>query len=530
MPLLSTPTVPPGFAPRSVVAPEVFEEMQMYMNCTDPEERRLREYKMKKALQDLSSNPGAQSSYLRLEDQPIISGVQNKNVGRVFDFRTAEAEAVGHQNIGEGSNISPLSTHERAGEFVPSKSGAAFSIGHDNHSASGTSGGSKASKRRGTSWKRFKQTPSGARKETQSGLQKNLQDVEETNVKRKAREEMEVSSKMSKQAEDKWIMDGVPPRPVNRQTFIDINLKVETLLDDTGNWNVEMLTELFPPNEVVRIRQMMPGDVNDGFVWAYSQHGAYTVKTGYDLILQGKMESAGAVAVAERLNSRGLGVESACKLCNDGAETINHVLFQCMTASRIWADVGVALPAGVLQHSLEENVAYVFDAMQDLSKTEAIRHSIPWVLWLIWKNRNSVIYAHVQESSARLLRAMFEEVEQWFELNKVQPPRAHTNTRLESEDKWNPPENGVIKCNIHANWRNAHLLSGVAWIARDQIGKVSYHARDAITHAPNRFVAELRSVIWALSSLLELGVSRVTVVVDYHEVRSRSSEEASTVA
>ena len=125
---------------------------------------------------------------------------------------------------------------------------------------------------------------------------------------------------------------------------------------------------------------------------------------------------------------------------------------------------------------------------------------------------------------------MFEEVEQWFELNKVQPPRAHTNTRLESEDKWNPPENGVIKCNIHANWRNAHLLSGVAWIARDQIGKVSYHARDAITHAPNRFVAELRSVIWALSSLRELGVSRVTVVVDYHEVRSRSSEEASTVA
>ncbi|KAF2586504.1 hypothetical protein F2Q70_00036717 [Brassica cretica] len=186
----SAAVLPPGFAPRSVVAPEVFEEMQMYMNCTDPEERRLREYKMKKALQDLSSNPGAQSSYLRLEDQPIISGVQNKNVGRVFDFRTAEAEAVGHQNIGEGSNISPLSTHEReininpradgvraethlnenpfmmtmrqpatmeklqkdiegAGEFVPSKSGAAFSIGHDNHSASGTSGGSKASKRRG---------------------------------------------------------------------------------------------------------------------------------------------------------------------------------------------------------------------------------------------------------------------------------------------------------------------------------------------------------------------------------------------
>lgn len=89
MPLLA-PSVPPGFAPKSIVAPEVFEQMQLYMNCTDPEERRIREFKMKMALQDLSMNPGAQSSYLRLEDPPMISGVQNKNIGRVFDFRTAE--------------------------------------------------------------------------------------------------------------------------------------------------------------------------------------------------------------------------------------------------------------------------------------------------------------------------------------------------------------------------------------------------------------------------------------------------------
>ncbi|KAL0753890.1 hypothetical protein Bca101_091558 [Brassica carinata] len=89
MPLLA-PSVPPGFVPKSIVAPEVFEQMQLYMNCTDPEERRIREFKMKMALQDFSMNPGAQSSYLRLEDPPMISGVQNKNIGRVFDFRTAE--------------------------------------------------------------------------------------------------------------------------------------------------------------------------------------------------------------------------------------------------------------------------------------------------------------------------------------------------------------------------------------------------------------------------------------------------------
>ncbi|CAN7110767.1 unnamed protein product [Brassica rapa subsp. narinosa] len=91
MPLLAS-SVPPGFPPKSVVAPQVFEQMQLYMDCTDPEERRIREFKMQMTLRDLSSNPGAQSSYLRLEDHPQISGVQNKNLGRVFDFRTAIPE------------------------------------------------------------------------------------------------------------------------------------------------------------------------------------------------------------------------------------------------------------------------------------------------------------------------------------------------------------------------------------------------------------------------------------------------------
>ncbi|KAJ0264753.1 hypothetical protein HA466_0030500 [Hirschfeldia incana] len=91
MPLLA-PIAPPGFPSKSLVAPDIFEEMKLYMNCTDPEERRIREFKMVKALQDLSSNPDAQSSYLHLEDHPRISGVQNKNLGRVFDFRHNQTE------------------------------------------------------------------------------------------------------------------------------------------------------------------------------------------------------------------------------------------------------------------------------------------------------------------------------------------------------------------------------------------------------------------------------------------------------
>lgn len=81
IPLLA-PSVPPGFSPSSFVVPEVLEEMQLYMNCIDPEERRIREIRMKEVLRELSNNPGAQSSYVQLEVQPRISGVQNKDLGK----------------------------------------------------------------------------------------------------------------------------------------------------------------------------------------------------------------------------------------------------------------------------------------------------------------------------------------------------------------------------------------------------------------------------------------------------------------
>ncbi|KAJ4881228.1 Uncharacterized protein Rs2_38283 [Raphanus sativus] len=225
MPLLA-PTAPPGFPPKSLVAPEVFEEMQYYMNCTDPEERRLREAKMVKALRDLSTNPGAQSSYLRLEDHPIISGVQNKNVGRVFDFRSAQTEETeqsqqmmpteelrGAEAIAPKDGLSltgrqleklslamtahiepqskPQTVAEGSGDNLRINAGVAFTMGRDDQSVSGGSGKNRASKRPGASWKRFKPNSQGGRKPSTSEQNVFVQDEGDSSVKRKAREGME---------------------------------------------------------------------------------------------------------------------------------------------------------------------------------------------------------------------------------------------------------------------------------------------------------------------------------------------------
>lgn len=86
MPLLA-PSVPPGFEPLpTLVAPEVFEQMKIYMSCADPEERSIREAKMRKTLNELSKDPIAQRACLRLEMAPTISTEINRYRGKVFDL------------------------------------------------------------------------------------------------------------------------------------------------------------------------------------------------------------------------------------------------------------------------------------------------------------------------------------------------------------------------------------------------------------------------------------------------------------
>ncbi|XP_056847378.1 uncharacterized protein LOC108838773 [Raphanus sativus] len=102
MPLLA-PSIPPGFEPPTgLIAPEVFEQMQLYMNCTDPEERRIREFRMKKALDELSRDSIAQRAGLRMEDAPTISKSMNKDKGLVFDFSKVQDQPI--HDVAESSS------------------------------------------------------------------------------------------------------------------------------------------------------------------------------------------------------------------------------------------------------------------------------------------------------------------------------------------------------------------------------------------------------------------------------------------
>ncbi|KAA3466222.1 reverse transcriptase [Gossypium australe] len=106
-----------------------------------------------------------------------------------------------------------------------------------------------------------------------------------------------------------WLPGGLPCKiQSNRVSGID---KVVDLIDiDRGEWNIELLRDVFP-NPVVRHIQCIPldaHDLEDQWRWFPKETGVYSVWSGYKLLLRCFLWSDGYIRELESLSLNRAGV------------------------------------------------------------------------------------------------------------------------------------------------------------------------------------------------------------------------------
>ncbi|XP_020875872.1 uncharacterized protein LOC110227082 [Arabidopsis lyrata subsp. lyrata] len=316
---------------------------------------------------------------------------------------------------------------------------------------------------------------------------------------------------------------------------------------------MDKLEELFLPQDIALKTAMVPTQVlEDDYVWAFNNNGDYSVKSGYWFITNHRLlppveniaqnaeinmlkrriwnlktepkiklfcwrALSGALAVAERLSTRGIPLDTNCQICGTTTETICHVLFSCAVSSRI---LGLALvPApdqGFSSTSLLTNFSHLLNVIEDKHIPEQTRISIPWVLWAIWKNRNRTIFEGKVWNFQALVQKAYEDAMHWTMVN-TQPSTlfSRQSTPIWMEKKWRKPQTGILKCNLNSSWINKESMCGGAWIVRDHIGQAKHHARDAFTPIRDRTGAELRCILWSLKALQDIHVSKMIMELDY---------------
>ena len=108
---------------------------------------------------------------------------------------------------------------------------------------------------------------------------------------------------------------------------------------------------------------------------------------------------SGVLAVKERLQTRGIQIDATCQSCGARAESISHVLFPCDKARQMWELANIPItPAGFSVNSVFLNIFHLVGVMNNNSLEMNIRRAVPWVMWQIWKARNSLVFKNTSLS------------------------------------------------------------------------------------------------------------------------------------
>ena len=253
---------------------------------------------------------------------------------------------------------------------------------------------------------------------------------------------------------DCWLEDedGVCRPPLRRQRSFNINLKVSDLIDlQTRRWDESLMREIFVPGDIDILRKNQPViSDKDSWIWKPTRSGVYSVKTGYDLAFSLRNQEllevqnarpslnplkaqvwkvkapskikvfiwkslSGAIAVNDGLNARGLRCDNLCQICGMDGESINHVLFTCTLARKIWATSGFpSPPGGFHEYSVFQNVSYLLRVWKDERWDIGVSRVFPWILWYLWKNRNSLLFDGFTFEGKQVIEKAREESQLWY--------------------------------------------------------------------------------------------------------------------
>ncbi|XP_013608296.1 PREDICTED: uncharacterized protein LOC106315069 [Brassica oleracea var. oleracea] len=358
---------------------------------------------------------------------------------------------------------------------------------------------------------------------------------------------------------ENWIMGPLPRPPLYRMDAqVDLTLMVPDLLIPNSNlWEASKIRSLFVEEDANTILNMtVERHKPAALMWGLTSHGAYSSQSGYKLTetltslnsshhhglpsvekmlwksiwkLQTSPKIrhvvwralAGALAVSDQLRSRGLQVDTTCKSCGMGRETICHTLFSCSTARDVWSAANLPLPPrGLSTTSVFLNLHHLVACTRSRDITVKLKRSIPWLLWHIWKARNGLMFEKIRLSPSSIVNKAEEEAESWFnanfpEENMIQYQTLYNHQRI----VWQAPPPGMLKCNIGVSWVSGSVNCGVSWITRDTRGKVLMHSRRSYSMVQSREEAELYAILWAIESMQTLRLDNIIFKTSFTHAR-----------
>lgn len=157
-----------------------------------------------------------------------------------------------------------------------------------------------------------------------------------------------------------------------------------------------------------------------------------------------------------------------------------------------------------------------------------ISRSWPWILWYLWKNRNSFLFEGRCFDARELNKKAKDEADSWFLAQQVMSRMESTETVevCSTITDHGVPE-GWALCEIGMDWSKNCATMGAAWIAKNSIGEVTEHSRQAFPEVKSLGEAKLQVMLRALESMKSLRKKKCEICFKLWRLRGSNRETCS---
>ncbi|KAG5389415.1 hypothetical protein IGI04_030956, partial [Brassica rapa subsp. trilocularis] len=153
----------------------------------------------------------------------------------------------------------------------------------------------------------------------------------------------------------------------------------------------------------------------------------------------------------------------------------------------------------------------LLESIQAIGQSERLR--FPWILWHLWKARNSFCFEQKRFTAANIFKKAAEESSIWFKLFQKDQEEESSTRVLDIERAWQKPPMGFVKCNLGCSWSASSQHTGASWVIRDFRGQVMEHSRRSFTETSSNLEADLISLCWTAKDLHTLHWNRVIMEI-----------------
>jgi ribonuclease HI len=307
-------------------------------------------------------------------------------------------------------------------------------------------------------------------------------------------------------------------------------------------WDKEKVESLFTAHIAKSILNVPLFSIieEDKLVWAGNTHGDYSVKSGYNLMLNfsGRFQSLacngnwnclwkihappkakhllwricrGCLPTRTRLQDRCVSCPLSCPLCDHNNEDDWHVVFGCEVSVQSRQTVGLQqflLPW--LQPS-RDLCEIILDICASDDKYAAGQFAT--LVWVLWSNRNNSIWNDTKEQGIVLGHKARHIWEEWFSVQQVQLGQ-QASTQQSSVLQWQKPSERWYKCNIDAGFHRERNKTSGGWCLRDHTGMFVAAGTSWLEGVCSVIEGESIALLHALNELVQRGVSHAIFETD----------------